>query len=148
MSALQPASGSVSRLLHELPRSLHRHEECVTRNASRGMRDLHLAILQRLARARGPVGVLVEREIAPPADGRIGKPFLALMQQPEIEQRIGVIGIGLERAREAGHSLVALALVAARYAASASTLRPVERSRLPRLNAAAGSLGSMRMTLR
>ena len=73
------------------------------------MSDPHLAVFQRPSRARCPRRFGVEREIAPPAVGRLRVPVPALMQQAEIEDRIRVIRIGGERALEAGDGLVGLA---------------------------------------
>src|SRR5262249_43658147 len=78
---------------------------------SRGPCELYLAILQRTPRVRSPIRGLVQREIASPADRRINMSVVALMDEAEIEDRVGVVRVDLERALEAIDRLVSLALV-------------------------------------
>ena len=67
----------------------------------KGPGELHLAIFERAAGARGPGRVVVEREIAPPHRGRFGVAFETLEQKAHVEHRIHISGIGVERAGKA-----------------------------------------------
>ena len=111
--------------------------------------------------ARRPRRVAVEREIAPPPRRRFGVPLQPLEQQRQIEHRVGIVGIGVERALAGSRSPLGAALVVEHIGEVVPGLGEVRigldggpigglrfdvlarstRSTLPRLNGAAGSAG-------